>query len=109
MAGPPTSPLWKRWRINYEADLHIFTQYARHLTELCGRWPAASQPKRHAGQLPVGGRERGLGTDASAIITADMRGIGVSGPDEQATHGKRHTRHRGKQGRRQAGWDVMRS
>ena len=34
MAKPPTSPIWKRWRINYDADLTQFEQRARHLDEL---------------------------------------------------------------------------
>ena len=34
MASTPTSPIWKRWRINYDADLAQFEQRARHLDEL---------------------------------------------------------------------------
>jgi transcriptional regulator with XRE-family HTH domain len=34
MAKLPTSPIWKRWRINYDADLAQFEQRARHLDEL---------------------------------------------------------------------------
>lgn len=34
---PPTSPIWKRWRINYDADLARFEQRARHLAELRGQ------------------------------------------------------------------------
>ena len=41
-AKPPTSPIWKRWRINYDADLSIFEQRARQLWDLQSRSPAAS-------------------------------------------------------------------
>jgi transcriptional regulator with XRE-family HTH domain len=34
MAKYPTSPIWKRWRINYDADLDRFKQRAGHLDEL---------------------------------------------------------------------------
>lgn len=33
-AMPPTSPIWKRWRINYDADLNIFELRARQLLDL---------------------------------------------------------------------------
>jgi len=33
-AKPPTSPIWKRWRINYDADLSVFEQRARQLLDL---------------------------------------------------------------------------
>jgi transcriptional regulator with XRE-family HTH domain len=41
MAKLPTSPIWKRWRINYDADLVRFEQRARDLDEL--RWPHLSK------------------------------------------------------------------
>ncbi len=34
MSKPPTSPLWKRWRINYDAALEEFLERAKHLDEL---------------------------------------------------------------------------
>jgi hypothetical protein len=34
MARTPTSPIWKRWRINYEADVEQFEQRARTLDAL---------------------------------------------------------------------------
>jgi transcriptional regulator with XRE-family HTH domain len=34
MANTPTSPIWRRWRISYDADLAQFEQRARHLDEL---------------------------------------------------------------------------
>jgi transcriptional regulator with XRE-family HTH domain len=46
MEDTPTSPIWKRWRINYDADLTRFEQRARHLDELRGK--------------PGGHRRRGL-------------------------------------------------
>jgi transcriptional regulator with XRE-family HTH domain len=37
MSKPPTSPLWKRWRINYDAALDEFTARAKELDELRNR------------------------------------------------------------------------
>jgi transcriptional regulator with XRE-family HTH domain len=37
MSKPATSPLWKRWRINYDAALDEFTARAKHLDELRNR------------------------------------------------------------------------
>jgi transcriptional regulator with XRE-family HTH domain len=34
MTRTPTSPIWKRWRISYDADLEQFEQRARHLDAL---------------------------------------------------------------------------
>jgi len=31
---PPTSPLWKRWHINYAADLNTFRQRTEALVSL---------------------------------------------------------------------------
>jgi transcriptional regulator with XRE-family HTH domain len=45
-AKPATSPLWKRWRISYDADLLIFEQRARHLDEL--RRPSRDHHVRRA-------------------------------------------------------------
>jgi transcriptional regulator with XRE-family HTH domain len=36
LAKHPGSPLWKRWRISYDADLNVFEQRASHLDELRG-------------------------------------------------------------------------
>lgn len=44
MASTPSSPIWKRWRINYDADLAQFEQRARHLNEL--REAPGSEPGR---------------------------------------------------------------
>ncbi|SIO65382.1 Transcriptional regulator, contains XRE-family HTH domain [Singulisphaera sp. GP187] len=33
----PTSPLWRRWKINYDARVESFEERARHLAELGGR------------------------------------------------------------------------
>ena len=72
MANPPTSPLWRRWRINYDADLARFEQRARHLDEL--RRDAGTPertastgtepPRRPAGrrtEVPEMGRDEILG------------------------------------------------
>ena len=43
---PPTSPLWKRWRINYAADLATFRQRAEALAALAkteGRGPGKKE------------------------------------------------------------------
>lgn len=37
MASAPTSPIWRRWRISYDADLMQFEQRARRLNELRGQ------------------------------------------------------------------------
>ena len=37
MAKQPTSPIWRRWRIRYDANLDVFEQRARHLDELRGQ------------------------------------------------------------------------
>jgi transcriptional regulator with XRE-family HTH domain len=42
MSKPPTSPLWKRWRINYDAALDEFFERAKLLDELRNR-PVAGQ------------------------------------------------------------------
>jgi transcriptional regulator with XRE-family HTH domain len=34
ISGPPASPIWKRWRINYDATLDQFEVRARHLDDL---------------------------------------------------------------------------
>jgi transcriptional regulator with XRE-family HTH domain len=46
----PTSPLWKRWRVSYDASLHEFKERAAHLDELrhdpsSGRSPTTTQPR----------------------------------------------------------------
>ncbi len=43
MVGAPKSSIWKRWRINYDADLRQFEQRARHLDELRGKPTHAKQ------------------------------------------------------------------
>jgi transcriptional regulator with XRE-family HTH domain len=58
MAKLPTSPIWKRWRINYDADLAQFEERARHLDELRrrpGDRRASRIPRRRssAGQNPL--------------------------------------------------------
>jgi transcriptional regulator with XRE-family HTH domain len=40
-AKSPTSPIWKRWRINYEADVSVFEQRARLLLDLQSQSQAA--------------------------------------------------------------------
>jgi transcriptional regulator with XRE-family HTH domain len=49
---PSTSPLWRRWRIAYDADLSQFRQRAEHLQSL--RIGSATRPARPRG--------RGIGT-----------------------------------------------
>jgi transcriptional regulator with XRE-family HTH domain len=52
MAELPTSPVWKRWRMNYDSDLNVFHERARVLRELSSRSIAAaagsSEPPSHA-------------------------------------------------------------
>ena len=42
MAKYPTSPLWKRWRISYDADLAVFEQRAKHLMSSAGNQASTS-------------------------------------------------------------------
>ena len=64
MVGAPTSPIWKRWRINYDADLTQFEQRARHLDGLRGKPSSskrsASRPTASTrGKTSSGGRRDG--------------------------------------------------
>jgi transcriptional regulator with XRE-family HTH domain len=64
-AKPPTSPLWRRWRIRYDADLAQFEQRARHLDELRHRAgpgvPRVNRIHRH-GAGPAASGKTGGGT-----------------------------------------------
>jgi hypothetical protein len=49
MAATPTSPLWRRWKIKYDATLAEFEERAKHLDELrkqSGFLPEAKQARR---------------------------------------------------------------
>jgi transcriptional regulator with XRE-family HTH domain len=46
IVGRPTSPLWKRWKIRYDARLSEFEDRARHLDELRKGTNAKRVPKR---------------------------------------------------------------
>ena len=88
MAHTPTSPIWKRWRINYDADLSQFEQRARHLDELRkerrshlrGRIARSSQD----GEID---RSRGAGPEKAAEHPSEMADRSVSRPD--ASPGRR--------------------
>jgi len=55
MASAAKSPLWKRWKINYDASLDEFKSRAEHLNEL--RANGRSQAKtKHAANFPRTGR-----------------------------------------------------
>jgi transcriptional regulator with XRE-family HTH domain len=56
MAKRPTSPIWKRWRINYDAHLARFEQRARHLDELRRR-PGDRRASRVRGQGTIAGQD----------------------------------------------------
>ncbi len=60
-ARPPTSPIWKRWRISYEADLGRFAQRAQHLAELRRRpdAPRLNRVRQHGSPAAVGGKTDG--------------------------------------------------
>ncbi len=58
MAGVPKSPVWKRWRISYEADLECFERRARELNELRQRPDA-----RRKGGVGRRGRSAGRASD----------------------------------------------
>jgi transcriptional regulator with XRE-family HTH domain len=61
MAKGPTSPLWKRWRISYDADLAGFERRARHLDELRRRAGASrvSRIRRPGAASKAGGTTDG--------------------------------------------------
>ena len=62
-AKPPTSPLWKRWRISYDADLAQFEQRARHLDELRRRAGVPRVSRIHRpGAVATVDRKTGGGT-----------------------------------------------
>lgn len=46
----PTSPIWRRWRINYDADLAQFKQRARRLDGLRRRAGGPSKTRDHHGE-----------------------------------------------------------
>jgi transcriptional regulator with XRE-family HTH domain len=46
MAKLPPSPIWRRWKINYDADLDVFEQRARNLDELRSQFGAHCPARR---------------------------------------------------------------
>jgi transcriptional regulator with XRE-family HTH domain len=54
MSKPPRSPLWKRWRINYDAALDEFLERAKHLDELRNRPLAGQAPSISRQRLKEG-------------------------------------------------------
>lgn len=74
MAQPPTSPLWKRWRINYDADLTQFEQRARHLDEFRGRSDVRAGRRIHR-PGPIAWRAAGDGP-------GDPEPVALGVPDE---------------------------
>ena len=78
MAGTPTSPIWKRWRINYDADLKQFEQRARHLDELREGSGGHRESRLHRyGRMALGSRGGGVGPSSPA------------GPEDAAEHASR--------------------
>ena len=53
-AAAPRSPIWKRWRISYDADLDRFEQRARSLDELRRQSDAPGDGRR--GRIAPGSR-----------------------------------------------------
>jgi len=69
MLQPPTSPLWKRWRINYDADLTQFEQRARHLDEFRRRAGARAGRRLHRhGPIAWRGPDDGPGEPEPAAL-----------------------------------------
>lgn len=62
MTGAPTSPIWKRWRISYGADLAQFEQRARRLDELRGQSGDRRKARAH---------RRGRATQGSRNVESD--------------------------------------
>lgn len=88
MADTPTSPIWKRWRINYDADLSQFEQRARHLDEL--RKERRSHLRRRIARLSQDGeigRLSRAGPENAAEQPSEMADRSVSRPD--ASPGRR--------------------
>lgn len=56
MTGPPTSAIWKRWKINYDADLDRFEERARQLDEL--RRPPRRRGAARITPRPANGDQR---------------------------------------------------
>jgi transcriptional regulator with XRE-family HTH domain len=94
MANAPTSPIWRRWRISYDADLAQFEQRARHLGELRGR--SGSHPGRGLHRRdPVARRSGDVGIgeseQAGLEVTAELPpGFpGRSAPGQTTATGRR--------------------
>lgn len=64
MANAPTSPIWKRWRINYDADLTQFEQRARHL-DVLRRKPGSRRERDLSRRRPVAGQATSTGRRTS--------------------------------------------
>jgi transcriptional regulator with XRE-family HTH domain len=97
MAKPPTSPIWRRWKISYDADLDQFDQRARHLDEL----------RRHAGaSLPSPGIRRreatirrkrvGGASDSDGVVSEEELTECGSESRKQSAAGRTASRSRGK-------------
>ena len=90
MTGTPASPIWKRWRIRYDADLTQFEQRARHLDEL-RRNPGGSQRKELQRRNSVARKSRGGATDnsrqARSKATAEIPSRLTSKPKSRKTSG----------------------
>jgi transcriptional regulator with XRE-family HTH domain len=71
MTGPPPSPIWRRWRINYDASLQGFEERARSLDRL--RAPQTRRQKRTRellAALALAVRDREAAEDAQKTRTA---------------------------------------
>jgi transcriptional regulator with XRE-family HTH domain len=78
MAKPPTSPLWRRWRISYDADLARFEERARHLDEL-RRPSGAHRRRRIARHGPIARRQPDDGIDRSGPAASEASAADPSG------------------------------
>jgi transcriptional regulator with XRE-family HTH domain len=68
MSHPPISPLWKRWKINYDASLDQFEARARHLISLRARPEGRVRARRSRSRqsmISIAGK-RGIGAGKKA-------------------------------------------
>jgi transcriptional regulator with XRE-family HTH domain len=93
MAKAPTSPLWRRWRIRYDADLAQFEQRARHLDELRRRPGGHRERGPHRrGTLARRSRDGGIGEAEKAGLEPPSGFPGRSTSKQTAPTGRKTSR-----------------
>jgi transcriptional regulator with XRE-family HTH domain len=100
MANTPASPIWRRWRVSYDADLASFEQRARHLDEL-RKQPGGDRGKGHHRSAPVVRRSRYGRTGRSEQVgiedvTEKLPGLSERLPSRPPASARRKTSGRGR-------------